>query len=111
MSAITLFTGCTSSATASRTCGEQGSGSESTARTEVSATNSVSAHFIIFAKNINRISSKSFLLYTISMIFQNRNIFLFEQFKYCSKRHNNTIASLLVNLNCIKKYFKIIIVF
>ena len=46
---IILFTGCTSSATASRTCGEQGSRSESTA-TKVTATNSVCIHFIIFIK-------------------------------------------------------------
>ena len=52
---IMLFTGCTSSATASRICGEQGSGSESTAATEVSATNSVRTYFVIFAKNENYI--------------------------------------------------------
>lgn len=40
--AIILFTGCTSGAIASRICGEQSSGSKSTATTEVSATNSVS---------------------------------------------------------------------
>lgn len=40
--AIILFTGCTSSAIASRICGEQSSGSKSAATTKVSATNSVS---------------------------------------------------------------------